>query len=96
MLDRLRKALDGLTALVDRVMQGEHSDEELRDEMLRWESEDAEGRGGLAELAISALYYQLAGEGVSGSLEENAAREQALRRLEAALPRCSRPRRRVS
>lgn len=84
MLDQLQEALDGLTALVDRVTQGNYSNEELRTEMLRWEREDAEGRGGIAELAISALHYQLAGEGISGSIEENAIREQSLRRLEAA------------
>ena len=85
MLDQLQKALDGLIPLVDRVAQSDHSNEELRTEILRWESEYAEGRGGLAELAIAALHYQIAGEGVSGSIEENAAREQALRRLEVAL-----------
>ena len=37
MLDRLQEALDGLAALVDRVKQGNYSDGELRDEMLRWE-----------------------------------------------------------
>jgi hypothetical protein len=86
MLDRLQEALDGLNALVDRVVQGDYSDEELRDEMLRWEREDCEGRGGLAELAIHALGYQLAEQGItSGSIENTLAEMQALQRLKAAL-----------
>lgn len=85
MLEQLRKALNALADLVESVAQGGYSDEELRDEMLRWEREDAEGRGGLAELAISALRYQLAQQGANGPIEQHAAREQALRRLEAAL-----------
>ncbi len=86
MLDRLQEALDGLSALVDRVTQDDYSDEELRAEILRWESEDAEGRGGLAELAIHALGYQLAEQGMSsGSIEEVAGEMLALQRLKAAL-----------
>jgi hypothetical protein len=86
MLDRLQGALDGLTALVDRVAQGDYSNEELREEMLRWESTDAEGRGGLAELAIHALEYQLAEQGLrSGSMENVTDEMLALQRLKTAL-----------
>lgn len=85
MLDQLQEALDGLTPLVDGVARGSYSEEDLRDEMLAWESDHAGGNAGLAELAISTLRFRLAGEGMRGSIEENAEREQALRRLEAAL-----------
>jgi hypothetical protein len=93
MLDQLQEALDGLTALVDRVTQGDYSDdEELRAEMLRWEEEDARGSGGLGELAISALEYQLAEQGVRGSMEEAAVEMRALQRLKAALFPAEEPR----
>jgi hypothetical protein len=85
MLDRLQEALDGLAALVDRVKQGTYSDVELRDEMLRWEREDAGGSGGLAELAIDALAYQLSEQAITGSMQEVAGDLQALQRLKAAL-----------
>ena len=85
MLDRLRRALDGLTALVDRVAQGNYSDGELREEMLGWESEDAEGRGGLAELALHALEYQLSEQAMRTSIEDVAGDARALQRLKTAL-----------
>jgi hypothetical protein len=87
-IERLQEAVDGLDSLVDRTVRGDHSDAELREEMLHWEREDAGGSGKLAETAISLLEYQLAEQGISAEDlhgSEEAERSRALQRLKAAL-----------
>jgi hypothetical protein len=85
MTEHVQGALDGLATLVERVTRGNYSDEELRQEMLSWEREDARRSGKLADAAIAALEYQLAGQGLTGSMEEATEELEALQRLKAAL-----------
>ncbi len=88
MIERLQKAIDGLDPLVDRTVRGDHSEAELRDEVLRWEREDAEGNGRLSEMAISLMELQLANQGLPAEdphTSEEVERLRALQRLRAAL-----------
>ncbi len=85
MIEHVQVALDELAALVERVTRGNYSDEELRQEMLRWKREDARRSSKLADAAIATLEYQLAGQGLTESMEEATEKLQALQRLKAAL-----------
>lgn len=93
MIEHVQVALDRLATLVEHVMHGNYSDEELRLKMLWWEREDARRSGKLADAAIFALEYQLAEQGLTllaeqgltEPTEEVTDKLQALQRLKAAL-----------
>lgn len=88
MIDRLQGAVEGLDSLVGRTIGGDYSDTELREEVLRWEREDAGNSGKLAEIAISLLELQLAERGASSGYSadsEETERLRALQRLKGAL-----------
>ncbi len=98
MIERLQEAMNGLDLLVDRTVQGDHSDAELREEALRWEREDVGDSGKLAEMAISMLELQLAEQAMSSGFaddSEETERSRALQKIKSALipePEDMRPR----